>query len=345
MKKLFKNKRMMLTVIIAALCILAIGLLLVLLTDGLNRREENKKLVLYETESQPYQLEKQNLLIEYANVEKYYLDSIADGSYIGIVFTELDYQLYNDVFPMFTHKSNGTLRSERVAGIMALYDGNMPGDEGLISRLSFDIMTDAGWMYVLYWDGEGELEEYVPRMRERFEELELMFPNVIMFASGAYSTKYDNYLHSQGLVHAIHHGEEGLPIIDKTADGKVWHPGIIGWNTRGLSNVMLSEIVNKGGIALFEVNFTDTTGYFLFDRNFQNRVDAFGRMIDTIERLMLEDDVEVKDFDNAKLGRVKYLSAREEVLKDIEGRKAEILEEINELDKIINEIYLKYYFE
>ena len=235
------------------------------------------------------------------------------------------------------------VRETPIIGFMCLGDGNMPGDEGLISRTNFDIMVEAGWEYVLYWNGEGSLEEYVPAMKTRFASMGLDFPNTIMFKDRTYKTEYDNYLYTQNLIHVIHHGEEGLPIIDKSTDSKVWHPGIIGWNTRGLSNLLLNEIVNKGGIAMFEVNFTDPTGVFLFDRNYQNRVDAFGRMLDVIEKLILEDDVLCTDFDRAKEGRKVYVEMRVEVMKDVEIRRAEIQQRIEELDSIINKIYDKHY--
>ncbi len=343
MKKLLKNPKFRFALFISAAVILVLSLVLTVGLDKMRQRKEDERLVKFEEETRDLQVRKQNLLVEYANVEKYYLRKIADGSFTGVIVTELNPQLYNDIFPMFLRKTSGAFREIKIFGYMALYEGNMPGDEGCITREQFDDMVDAGWRYVLYWDGEGDLQEYIPRMRERFSEEGLTFPNALMFKGMTYSLDYDEYLKSEGIVHALHHGEDELPFIEKNVTGDVWHPGVVGWNMRGYANAMLNEILGDGGAGFYEVNFTDTTGDILFDYEDYDRASAFGRMIDVFEKLMGTDELDVTDFDSAWEGRKQYVDLREEVLDDVEKRRREIVLEIEEIDKEINEIYLKYY--
>lgn len=343
MKNLLANSRVRKGLIIALTALLIIGVVIAVVADISRRNEQKNKEMNFEEVTRELEVEKERLLIEYANVEKYYLNSIADGSYLGIVFTELHPDLYEDVYPLFTHRSDGSKREEKVVGFFALSDGNMPDDDNRLSRLYFDIMVEDGWQYILYWNGEGVLSEYISMMKDRFAVAGLKFPNVLMFESRQYTSEYDKYLASEGIVHVVHHGEERLPLVEKNTKDKIWHPGALGWNTRNQANPLLREIVSNGGFALFEVNFSDTIGDFLFNGDFADRTAAFGRMIDVIETLIAEDDIKVTSFDIAKEGRVRYLAAREEVLKDIEGRKAEILNRINEINQQINDAYKKYY--
>ena len=343
MRKLKDNRKLKRALCIATVILLTLALVGAVLADNIKRKRAEANSLGFEEKTYDLQVQKQSLLVEYANVEEYYLKSIADGSYMGIMFTELDETLYNDVFPMFLKRTDGARRSAPVIGFMALYEGNMPGDEDKITRPQFDIMVEAGWEYVLYWDGEGELEEYIPRMKEVFNSLGLKFPNVILFRSRTYSSSYDKYLKNQGIAHAIHHGEENLPIIDMNADSQIWRPGSIGWNTHGQANLLLNSVVGKGGVAFFEVNFSDTTGEFRFDASDVSRTAAFGRMLDVFENLIIEDDLEVMNLDLAKEGRHRYLNAREDVLKDIDKRKEEILVLINAIDTEINKIYKEYF--
>ena len=334
------NKRSKLTVLITSIVILVllVGVFAVVQVDNLRRANERKRIALYEKESYELLLKKQDLLLEHSNIEKYTLNRLADASYLGIVFTELDEQLFDYVYPMFCN------RQIPLVGTICL-DGNMlPGGEGLISRSEFDkLTTEAGWDYALYWDGEGILRNHVAEMKDVFERENIAFPDIIVFSERSYAIEYDEFLKSEGFRHVIHHGEGNLPIIDRSVDGTVWHPGMISWNTVGVSNDLLSSLINDGGIAMFEVNFSGGNE-ILFDYLNTKRVEAFGRMLGVLETCSINDELVVTDIENAREGRLEYIKAKENHQEAIAKRKSEILIEIDELDAKINEIYNKYIF-
>ena len=333
------KKRSKLNVIIIAVTVLVLlaGVFAVIKIDQGRREEEARRLGLYEKESYELLLKKQDLLLEHSNIEKYTLNRLADASYLGLVFTELDEQLFDYVYPMFCN------RQKPLVGMMCL-DGNMlPGGEGLISRLEFDKLVSDGWDYAVYWDGEGILRNHIAEMREVFERENIEFPDIIVFASKTYAIEYDDYLKSEGFRHVIHHGEGNLPIIDRSVDNTIWHPGMISWNTVGVSNDLLSSLINDGGIAMFEVNFSGGNE-ILFDYHNTKRVEAFGRMLGVLETCSINDELVVTNIEAAKAGRLEYVKAKENNQEAIAKRRAEILIEIDELDAKINAIYNKYIF-
>lgn len=330
------NKRSRLTVLITAVTVLVllVGLFAVIQADKMKREDESRRIALYEKESYELLLKKQDLLLEHSNIEKYTLNRLADASYLGMVFTELDAQLFDYVYPMFCN------RQKPLVGMMCLDGDMLPGKEGLISRPEFDKLVSEGWDYAVYWDGEGILRNHITEMREVFERENIAFPDIIVFASKTYAIEYDEYLKSEGFHHVIHHGEGNLPIIDRSVDSTIWHPGMISWNTVGVSNQTLSTLINDGGIAMFEVNFSGDNE-ILFDYRNTKRVEAFGRMLGVLETCAINDELVVTNVEGAKAGRLDYIKAKENHQEAIAKRRSEILIEIDELDAKINAIYNK----
>lgn len=316
--------------------VLIFGIAAIVITQNNKEADEELRLALYDKESRELIVKKQNLQLEYANVEKYTLNRIADASYLGIVFTELDKQLFDHVYPMFAN------REIPLVGMMCLSKDQLPGGEGLITRAEYDIIRTAGWDTALYWDGEGILREYIVEMKQLFSERNLEFPKTIVFASQKYAIEYDRLLKEHGFLHVIHHGEGNLSIVDRSVDDALWHPGMISWNTKGVSNDLLSNLIITGGVTMFEVNFSGGNE-ILFDFKNSARVAAFNRMLNVIEGCALDDELVVTDIENAKKKREFYLQAKEESQEDIAARKAEILVEIDKIDAEITAIYNKYH--
>lgn len=326
------------TTIIASILLAALTVA-VISTDRMRSEDAADRLARYEEESRELIVERQKLTLEYGNVEKYMLDRKADGSYLGIVFTEIDKQLYESVYPMFIN------REKHLVGTICLEKNALPGGEGLISRAQYDVMCADGWDTALLWNGDGLLREYLAEMKTVLADMDIDFPDTVVFASGRYALEYDKLLMEYGIAHAIHHGENNLKIVDRSCEESgVWHPGMISWNTTGVSNDMLNNLIINGGVAMFEVNFSGGNE-ILFDSTNSYRTAAFGRMLTVIERAVHADELVVTELWRAKEGRAFYLKLKEESLEEIAARRAEILDEIAEIEKTINEIYYKHHGE
>ena len=332
-----RKKIFTLPVIISIVLVLALGTVIgtIIAVDRARTRAEEEILRQFNEETKELVLERQRLTLEYDNVEKYMLDRKADGSYLGIVFTEIDDELYHHVYPMFLN------REKKITGIMCIEKDAMPGDEGLISRAQYDVMRLDGWDTALLWRGNGLLRDYLTEMKAICEEEAIDFPKTLVFASGRYAIEYDKLIAEFGIENAIHHGENNLQIIDRSCDEGIWHPGMISWNTTGVSNNLLSNLMINGGIAMYEVNFSGGNE-ILFDHTNPYRTAAFDRMLGVFEASIVKDELVITSMRRAKEGRSFYLQLKEDSLEEIAERRIEISLQIEAINKEIDRIFEKY---
>ena len=322
--------------LVMAFVLLVAGLVTILTVDYLDRSRLNQIRIAFETETKELTLEKQRLLIEYSNLERNKLSELHGDGYFDLVFTSIDSQLYDEFFLNVLNN-----RENPISCTMCLTPDQLPGKEGLITRQQFELMLKNGWRYVIYWNGEGSLEFYLDDMREALDEAGIAFPNAVMFSARSYSTKYDKLLERNGIKHAIHHGEENLDIVERSTEGSVWHPGITGWNTLGVSKKLLNEIATNGGCAMLEISFSGDYEVFI-DNKDTTRLDSFIRMLGVITDCIDNGQIEMTSLDQAKKGRADYLVAKEDVLEYVKQRREEILLEVADIEEQILIIYNKY---
>ena len=327
-----KIRKILATILIL---VLAFGVGAVLFFDSMTRQNESRKLASFENDTRELVARKLELEIEFANIERVALDALENGSYVGLLFSEINKELYT----LFTYHFKGKLT---YGATMCLSPGAMPGDEGCISLIQFYEMLGADWQYALYWDGEGDLAEYIASAREDFALHGIAFPDAMVFKSGTYTAMYDQILNLNGIKNALHHGEESRKLIEMNVKDTIWRPGILSWNTIGYSNAMLIEVVNHGGIAFFEVNFSGGSE-INYDPNNPERVEGFGRMLGTIQNCINNDEIEVTDLASARIGRTNYLSCEEEAMSYVELRRVEIVAELNQIEVDIDAKYREYF--
>ncbi len=313
--------------------------LLFVIMDYREKKIEDERLDAYMAESYEYRLARQNLTTEYENIEKYTLNRLADGSFMGIVYRSADIQLYTSAFPQMRD------REHPIVGMICLRKGALPGSKGAITREQFDEIMSAGWDTALFFEGEGELEDFLIDMRQVLGDAGFEMPKTVLFKKNTYLSSYDSLLYTYGIENAMHHGDDKHLIIEGEVDGKIWHPGALAWNTKGFSASMLAELAKVGGVAYFEVDFNTDSYQLLYDANKEDRTAAFGRMLSVIESYIIKDKLESVSISKAKEGRLEYLSAKETLLEEVAIRKQEILDEIKVIDVKISEIYKKHHNE
>ena len=323
--------------IIVAVVIFALlgGVVGVLFIDSSARSGEQQKLAAFENDTRALISKRLELELEYANIERVALDKLENGSYIGLLFSEIDKELYT----LFSYHFKGKLS---YGATMCLSPGAMPGDDGCISLIQFYEMLLADWQYAVYWDGEGELSEYLAAAQSEFAKYGISFPDTVAFKSGTYTAMHDGVLSAYGIKNVLHHGEESRKLIEKSVKEQIWRPGVLSWNTIGYSNAMLIEVINHGGIAFFEVNFSGGSE-INYDPNNPERVEGFGRMLATIQNCINNDEIEVTDLTSAKIGRANYLSCEEEAMAYVDMRRAEIVKELNQIELDITNKYNEYF--
>ena len=236
-----------------------------------------------------------------------------------------------------------------LVGVMALSEDELPGYEGNITLAEYRTLVLAGWGSALYWDGGGEIADFIMRMRELLLPLEIELPKSLIFASGTYSAEYDDVLLSYGIENAIHSGENELAYIEETRPDGVWHPGRIGWRCFGTSTRFKEMVEEDGGYALFEIGFDNSpskseTSFFPVEGadGDSDRVEVFARMVTSFKESISEGKISVGSIETVRSETELYHSAKEAAEAANAERVAKIDAEIAAIQKKITDLYNEY---
>lgn len=328
-------------IITTAIFILGIGGFLVY--SSIQQQIEEDRLAAVRDASEALEFEKSELTRELNNLERKLLSSLPTGSTLTLVVLSPGERLYTDLFPLFNATNTEYCDSTRdmpLAGVLCLSPGQMPGDEGYITRRQFNEIMEAGWSTGLYIDSANatKLREYLDTMSTLLYESAIDMPTSAYFTKKSYSTGYDALLKEYGITSIYHHEEEGLPVIGQNLATDIWRCGAIDWNTKNIAPAMLASLTTTSGNAAFAFDFKESDPYtcFLADPLAYGAVD---RMFDKIRNAVLDGSINVGDLD---FGRTKYdefVKNYTEELPMLEAKKAELRARIAEIDRQLIAIY------
>lgn len=307
------------------------------------------------------QKQKARLHQEYITIEEEVMQTLELGearvANLGLVFLGVDSILQTSIVPVMNQYSEANL-----TGIMCLSEENMPGLEGKISREYFDtLINDHGWTCALYWgedielgnDGASALESYIQHMRQVLEDEDIPMPDTIVFRTGSYlPSAMDEILERYGILFAVHHGEEKLSRIEESTDSAVYHPGALGWQVEAVDGVrygkqmFIEDLYDAGGLGVFVISFfgTDHADYdplsYYDDLSLS---ESFGKMIAYIAGRAESKEINVLGLKAGLEGRIVYLHMWDETIYPlIEARQAEVMAQMNELERQLVAIYAEY---
>ena len=300
----------------------------------LNRQRE------FEDRVRALNVEKNELRQRADKLSKAVTDQLGSGACMPIVVYGTDVELYDLIFPLFG-EAEGT-DALPSSGVLALSPTELPDLEGRISRYQFDQMVEAGWEIAIYWDGEGDMIEYIDYMNIILNGLGVPSARTVLFRHGAYKTEYDPSLYQRGVRHIIHSGEENLEYIqrDVPEEGQIWRVGAVGWNTYGVSSTMLGTVLSTGGAVAFTVDFT--AGTSAYDGTNDACVASFGRMMERLDESRFAKDLFVTGLDFCEDIRRQYLSQAADILGENADFISQLEQMIEEVDARIAEIYNEY---
>ena len=280
-------------------------------------------------------LERARLQVEYTDVEYDSFVGLPQAACTVLVFEELDRQLYDTIYT--EHGVGG----ERFPAVMCLSKDELPGLDGSLTRGEFDIMISDNWSVALYWNGEGELSEYLDYMTETLSGLGIDMPDTVVFEAKTYTLDYDELLSERGILHAVHHGEGGLMLVDTSVRSPVRHPGVMGWNETYQQKLFHNKIKEGKGVAGFLFSFTDSKLSSYLDLSNAELRESFTRMLAYLEEN--SGDVKITDFGDAWKTRIAYTDGVDALKEDVAAKQSVILARIKEIDaelvRIYNEIY------
>ena len=293
----------------------------------------------YEAKLDKLTLRKQQLLAQLDKLGPDMDKALGNTSYMSLLFTTLDSALYTSAHPVMAEGSND------IVGIMALSPNELPDLEGKITKKQFDTLLALNWGTALYWNGEGDLEDYILQMQVLLDEHRIDFPTTMAFKSKTFKLEYDEILLQYGIKNALHGDDAGLPIRVQTEPTGVWHPGYIGWKASG-SSLLKRQVEGEGGYALFEISFSQdnsATAYFDVSGETEGaRAESFRKMINLFKSSVRSGAVEVLSTEQTRAKVEKYYSERSSI--EIENAQArqQINAEIAEIERQMTELYHEY---
>ena len=313
----------------------------------------------YDIEMDKLVYQKNKLLSEIGDIESEANAVKGNTSYIGFIFTTLDSELYSSAYRIMSQKDpigetvSDAETEQTVAdlpclvGSVALSPSELPGLDGKITMAELDEMIGNGWSVVLFWDGEGDLGEYIDGMASRLESLGFDLPSTLIFKENTYSPDYDAVLLDHGIENAIHHGENEMPLIENTVPDGVWHPGSVAWKSGMPATILRRSIETDGGYGFLEISFApvEDSGYYAYSeyKGEENvRLSSFEKMISVISTSVKNGDVEVLSPDDTRYKVEKYYIDGVDIDIEYEKKKASLEAELKEIEKRIDELYREY---
>ena len=308
-------------------------------------RQKNKENAYSEYDAQIDKLayRKQQLLSELDRLGPDMEKQLGNTSYMSFIFTSLDEGLYTSAHPIMAEGSTD------LVGILALSPNELPDMEGKITKKQFDTLMLLEWGTALYWDGVGDLQEFIITMQSLLDERQIDFPETIIFKNGKYRAEYDQIILSYGIENAIHNGETGLAIRIAGQPEGVWHPGVVGWKAGMSATLLKRSVESEGGYALLEINFNnspDNSAYSYFEIEGEGtnvRIDSFRKMINLFKTSVQSKNIEILTTEEVRAKVEKYYSELSVIEIEHAQRRKEINDEIAEIDRQMAELYYEYY--
>ena len=209
----------------------------------------------------------------------------------------------------------------------------------------------------MFWNGEGDLGEYLDECREVFSLRGFDMPNSILFWQN-YEPECDEVIADYGIVHALHFDSDDYPLYEEEIEGDIWHPGAIAWNDPESQNY-LGGLITSGGHYVYCLGFfygseTDTVraerriGFNLssnpdaYELSFSNYFAGYKRMVAKFADNKDLGKLELLTLDEAREHREIYVSKVMENQAKLESERARIYGEIAIIEKQILEIYEEY---
>lgn len=314
----------------------------------------------YDIEMDKLIYQKNKLLSQIGSIDSEIIATKGNTSYIGFIFTTLDSELYSSAYRIMSHKDpidevvDNAEDTESVSdlpslvGVIALSEKELPGLEGKITKAELDEMLSAGWSLALYWDGEGDLSEYIVAMSALLTPLGIeSLPSTMVFREGSYTTDYDSVLQEHGIENAVHHGENDMTLIENTTPDGVWHPGAVAWKSGMPATILRRSIETDGGYGFLEVSFApvEEAGYYAYSElkgEENTRLSSFKKMISVIGTSVKNGDVEVLSPDDTRYKIERYYLDGVDIDIEYEKKKASLEAELKEIEKRIDELYREH---
>ena len=338
------------TVILAVLLIIAI-IFVIGYDSYVDERNLSKELE-FQKETADLEAVKARLIREKKKVESDMISTLGAHATITLVAKKLDEALIEDLYEITSASKSGD-EEKNMPVTMFISVDELPGMEGNISRQRFDDLVSFGWEYVLYWGGRTEdgqddieaLNKYLSEAKQVLKSEGITCPSILAFRNMYYESKYDSVAFAHGFDSLVDH-DDGSMVIETDSNVKIWHPGLIGWNTKGVAKSFVIKTVDGGALGLaFDVSYWGESSHYEIgdDEIVHNSYkEAAIRMIDFLTEYIESGKLIVCGYGRAREIADNFSDGLEQIRPLIDEKIGEYDLEISEIDRQIREVYKKY---
>ncbi len=343
MRKNYHKKKQLLMIISALLLLFTLfSVIFGICIRGRDKARQEE----FEIKISSLSVEKKKLLNEYEQMIKQYNTEAGPSAAIGLVFLDLNEEIYDILYP-----------ETKFPATLCMSPASLPGGEGNMSVAQYKELVSNGWKTAVFYDGEGELDEYLEECRATFTLGGFDMPESILFWRD-YEPEFDEIIAEYGIEHAIHFDTDDYPIFESSVDEGVWHPGAVSWNDKESQNY-LGSLVAEGGHFVYCMGFTygaetDTlraerrVSFNLssnpdsLELSFSNYFAAYKRMMAKLKSYEEGDKLALLTIDGAREHRELYVDSYIKNQNTLELERERIYSEIAIIEKKILEIYEEY---
>ena len=345
----FRNKDNKVFVIVAT-CVVFLLLASVIVYSIIRERQDTLHQAEYEQYVQQLRKKHSDLMLEYSSLEEREYKKLGCSAALSIIIEGVDKALYDEIFPIVSSSSGK--EAPALKGIICLSSDEMPGNAGKITEGQFKEMLNAGWTAAVSWDGKSELGEYLEAMRYNFECMGVPVFDTVLFWGNTYNDSLDEVLLDNGVQYALHNKVGMYPLVEQRVESEgLLLPGYIGWNNRDGKGAryVYDYLLTRGGVSSFIVNFPNSSSeayYADHTMNFTSTDEckaSFKRLVEN--NLLVEynkGNIVVGSFDDVFSVRKDFLKAKEAAQPRIEAMKADLLRQIEDVEKAIMNAYYEY---
>lgn len=304
---------------LGGLCLL---LLIVLLIVDSQERESRQQRDLVLRQAEPLERQRDELVARRDRLEREYYDQSLGRATEQLLFLELDPLLMEEVFP--------TLQERQITGVLGLYAGNFPGEEGKIHRDELQSLLSAGWEICLVYQGGESFSAWDRAMTERLQQEGLSKPDTLYFPEDSYDPALEAEILSCGYHTVVHHGENRMDTHAKDVTEGLWFIGAHPWNYTGVKD-NLTDLVRSRGEHCYTVRFSAGREEY--------ETKAFSSMLDFVESFRKKEMLAITGFGQARLLHDSNQNGQKAAEEAWKQEDQELQRQILELNRQIQEIY------
>ena len=246
----------------------ALGLLLVMViilwTDHRQKKEEAKEVLALEEELRPLNVRRQKIKKQLEEIAEAYEAGRRPKATTQILFTQLEPRVYELCYPI--------MKEHEFTGVLALSEQQLPGAENCMTEEQFEELLDAGWSVCVRFDDSAQLNTQWNALKKKLKNFNIDAPTTVYFADGIYDSGLDATIEKCGFTIAIHHGEEGLPLVQKNDETGIWHLGAVGIRGKEPRLRFMEAIDGKANIITL-VGFSLTEEMYV-EKSFRSLLDT-----------------------------------------------------------------------